>query len=90
MLTLPEMSMSIEGRPAIAKPVPELANDSISLLEKLIVTESEVVALDENPKSKVAIGLTPPDNSSSNLPPSSVKMLSPASVSSISEPFKTI
>ena len=46
------MSISIEGRPAIANPVPELAKDSISLLEKLIVTESEVVALEEKPKSK--------------------------------------
>ena len=84
------MSISIEGRPAIANPVPELAKDSISLLEKLIVTESEVVALDEKPKSKIAVGAIPPDNSSSNLPPSSVRMLSPASVSSASEPFNTI
>ena len=58
--------MSIEGRPVIAKPVPELAKDSISLLEKLIVTESEVVALEEKPKSKIAVGDIPPDNSSSN------------------------
>ena len=82
--------MSIEGRPVIAKPVPELAKDSISLLEKLIVTESEVVALEEKPKSKIAVGEIPPDASSSNLTPSSVKILSPASVSRASDPFNTI